>query len=846
MNDRKNLINLAVFLLVALLSTLLIMAAISMLDLRGNGSPGGENNKRAYQNDGSGKNRNKQDRNNNNKNKKGSGQREDDNGSNWKERAQRRRGERRSFDRGDYAYGQGPESMIPGDGWEYDIAPDQMPNLDISGNEGLPDMSFGMGGNTFVLKEGKNSHIPAFEVLGVPNYPFVRVMAMDNYRRSHWSMINEAPELMFLFGEKVDRKFSENTVKIKPVEPSKGYIPVLSGNFEMKYEFSLLEYKQSGVFYSTGVIENFYEMKYEDPPTEAELINAKTDDDYYYDIYVPEVVERIVDEVIENCETDYEAIKFVEKFLLENYTYDNTVLNNYGSGDAVVSFLTGKDRVGNHLDFVSAYAIILRAAGIPCRLALGYKLLPGVKYQVVYADQVYIYPEIKFEDYGWVPMDVFPYDVFYRPPKETITQITFADGTTKRGETVTVRGTVTDSSGNPIDNMTVLVYLKQYKSEPCISYAKAYVTNGNFEAVFDIKGDISAGKYHIIADVLENDVYRTSSSDPELKILADTFIDLEERSDIIGNKLNFAGRIVDFFTYEGIEGLEVHVSFEGMDLVETVVSEEDGKLYKEIEIEVPEDYPYYKNFFFAGRYLLFYGIEFKGTEIYTPYFTRRGVYMWKIYWINVTVAVVLLLGVVLLCVAIVLRKKGAFRRDGGKFPVLAAEGPGMIVAADAGAESVERNHGKVYIEFPQIGEGLPDVWGIKENLAVVFHDDEGNRGEIGAVFHKKGEYRIKISGKNDEYGARNIRIVDYREEIIAIGKNFLKEMSAKISGITDFMTLREIHDIIKPNIASERHWVLEDAFMVFEKAVYSDEDIVRSDYEKFYVFARELGKNSSI
>jgi len=71
-------------------------------------------------------------------------------------------------------------------------------------------------------------------------------------------------------------------------------------------------------------------------------------------------------------------------------------------------------------------------------------------------------------------------------------------------------------------------------------------------------------------------------------------------------------------------------------------------------------------------------------------------------------------------------------------------------------------------------------------------------------------------------------------------------MSAKISGITDFMTLREIHDIIKPNIASERHWVLEDAFMVFEKAVYSDEDIVRSDYEKFYVFARELGKNSSI
>jgi len=59
------------------------------------------------------------------------------------------------------------------------------------------------------------------------------------------------------------------------------------------------------------------------------------------------------------------------------------------------------------------------------------------------------------------------------------------------------------------------------------------------------------------------------------------------------------------------------------------------------------------------------------------------------------------------------------------------------------------------------------------------------------------------------------------------------------------MTLREIHDIIKPNIASERHWVLEDAFMVFEKAVYSDEDIVRSDYEKF-MFCQRTWKNSSI
>jgi len=52
-------------------------------------------------------------------------------------------------------------------------------------------------------------------------------------------------------------------------------------------------------------------------------------------------------------------------------------------------------------------------------------------------------------------------------------------------------------------------------------------------------------------------------------------------------------------------------------------------------------------------------------------------------------------------------EKRSIPEDGGKFPVLAAEGPGMIVAADAGAESVERNHGKVYIEFPKLGRVYP-------------------------------------------------------------------------------------------------------------------------------------------
>jgi hypothetical protein len=54
------------------------------------------------------------------------------------------------------------------------------------------------------------------------------------------------------------------------------------------------------------------------------------------------------------------------------------------------------------------------------------------------------------------------------------------------------------------------------------------------------------------------------------------------------------------------------------------------------------------------------------------------------------------------------------------------------------------------------------------------------------------------------------------------------------------MTLREIHDKIKNRVAENKQWVLEGAFSILEKALYSNRDIVRDDYERFYVFINEL------
>jgi len=91
--------------------------------------------------------------------------------------------------------------------------------------------------------------------------------------------------------------------------------------------------------------------------------------------------------------------------------------------------------------------------------------------------------------------------------------------------------------------------------------------------------------------------------------------------------------------------------------------------------------------------LLFYGIEFKELRYILPISQEGSVYVEDILDKRYCCGCFAFGRCTSLCCNCA-EEKGAFRRDGGKFPVLAAEGPGMIVAADAGAESVERTMAK--------------------------------------------------------------------------------------------------------------------------------------------------------
>lgn len=820
-NMKNNLIKLTMFLSLVLLSAFLLMAGINMLNLQNTGVAGGDTG-----NTSSSQGNNKQPEPSMNF---GNGRKDD-----WQERVDKRRSERKSSESfsGEFSYGESQGEGGFGSG-EF-VVPKNVPNIDISGENIMPDIPFGSGegGQTIALGNERQPHMPVFEVLGYPNYPFLKVMVMENYYKNHWLAVEEEPEVKINFDEKLEEKFTTNSVKIKPIQPSSGYLPVLSGVIDFKYRSSVNWYKIAETYYAEDTISDFYSMDYMKVASNDKLMFADTDDSYPYTISVPAEIDSIIDTIIEKSSSDFDIIMGVENYLRTNYSLQNGNINIYGNNDGIMSFLMKKGGAGNTLDFMSAYAYLLRASGIPCRLAVGYKINRELPYQVVYRDQAYIYPEIKFKEYGWVPMDVFGYNPSFTPEFETVTKLTSVSDEARRGTSFTAKGTVTDANGQGLDDMTVLIYVKPSKTDNTLSYVKADVNNGQFEVTCDIKHSTDAGKYQVVADLLENDLYRTSTSDPEMRVTTDTHIELNVINSVIGKSFEVQGQLLDSYSKEGVPNQSIELRYLSLDVIDSVLTGEEGKFSKIVELENLNNISPHKNFFFVKGYDINYKIEFLGTDIFYPSNTDSNIYIWRILWLRIMLFLLLIAIVIVVLIVTRVIKRRSLQNEEDLVFALDGDLPNPVTDY---VQTVTRDVNiRMFIGFPQIKDGYPDVWGINEELVIRFEDDSQNLDEIKTTFDHKGTYRIKVLEGAGKIAKRDIRIVNYREEVIEKGKLLLKGFSKNID-INDKMTLREILLLMKSQLSTMQYMILEQIFIIMEKAVYSLSDITRDDYELFYM-----------
>jgi hypothetical protein len=174
------------------------------------------------------------------------------------------------------------------------------------------------------------------------------------------------------------------------------------------------------------------------------------------------------------------------------------------------------------------------------------------------------------------------------------------------------------------------------------------------------------------------------------------------------------------------------------------------------------------------------------------------------------------------------------------------------------------------IVFPDIKDRFPNIWGAKEKLNIeivldksvlrniqqrtveVFIDEERiaatplsqqGRAELSHVFNEKGEHRIRAILPRTSLDAEiKLRVVEYREEIIRLYKEFLEELTSYGIYAQKEMTAREIESLILETDELNPE-ALHDVTNCFEKAEYSNRLPIRKDYEIMYLSLKESDRD---
>jgi TgpA N-terminal domain/Transglutaminase-like superfamily len=124
---------------------------------------------------------------------------------------------------------------------------------------------------------------------------------------------------------------------------------------------------------------------------------------------VPELVGRLTD----GLGTPYERVRALYDYFTDR---DNGFVYSLSTapgttGDDLVDFL--RLRRGYCEQYAGAMAVLVRAAGVPARVVLGYT--PGTVQpdgsRLVTSDDAHAWVEVYFDDLGWIPFDPTPIDV---------------------------------------------------------------------------------------------------------------------------------------------------------------------------------------------------------------------------------------------------------------------------------------------------------------------------------------------------------------------------------------------------------------------------------------------------
>jgi hypothetical protein len=178
------------------------------------------------------------------------------------------------------------------------------------------------------------------------------------------------------------------------------------------------------------------------------------------------------------------------------------------------------------------------------------------------------------------------------------------------------------------------------------------------------------------------------------------------------------------------------------------------------------------------------------------------------------------------------------------------------------------------ILLPDIEGQFPNVWGINDTLHIVVvpsseASSETQKGKVEVSIDKKTVASVRVSGQGHaefshtffhkgEHNIRaiiqglserrpgsaevNLRIVDYKEEIVRLYNEFVGSLASYGINVRSEMTGPEIQTLIL-RMGGFTPQALNKVTTCFEKAEYSNHLASRKDYEIMYLSLKELNMN---
>ena len=181
---------------------------------------------------------------------------------------------------------------------------------------------------------------------------------------------------------------------------------------------------------SLGELDDTYTVSASRIAPDVELLRAAGEipreiaDTYAVAPVVSPYVSQLIDETVAAAETDYDKVAAIQELFRDRsngFTYsEDSAIPGFNAPDALENFLRGKR--GFCEQYSSAMAAMVRALGIPARVAVGFT--PGNQrgdgvYEVTTSD-AHAWPEVWFSGAGWVRFEPTPRSAQTTTPSYTV------------------------------------------------------------------------------------------------------------------------------------------------------------------------------------------------------------------------------------------------------------------------------------------------------------------------------------------------------------------------------------------------------------------------------------------